>query len=176
MRSRYRCSMCPAIHINSRSWLRSSSTHEPSDPPLRVVCVNSAYSTFTDLATVRVRVLKKKLRMRRGDRRQRFVRPSPTSGRSPKPAHRTQERPTCDRYPEASTGIQSRTTKRRRAARDNVVCECTLKRSARKTSPLEPRLRYRSPARHDCRRVQRDYNRQFLLHPSIPCVLREARR
>ena len=30
--------MCPAIHINSRSWLRSSSTHEPSDPPLRVVC------------------------------------------------------------------------------------------------------------------------------------------
>ena len=40
MRSRYRCSMCPAIHINSRSWLRSSSTHEPSDPPLRVIiCV-----------------------------------------------------------------------------------------------------------------------------------------
>lgn len=37
MRSRYRCSMCPAIHINSRSWLRSSSTHEPSDPPPRVV-------------------------------------------------------------------------------------------------------------------------------------------
>ena len=31
------CSMCPAIHINSRSWLRSSSTHEPSDPPLRVI-------------------------------------------------------------------------------------------------------------------------------------------
>ena len=28
--------MCPAIHINSRSWLRSSSTHEPSDPPLSV--------------------------------------------------------------------------------------------------------------------------------------------
>ena len=37
MRSKYRCSMCPAIHINSRSWLRSSSMHEPSDPPLRVV-------------------------------------------------------------------------------------------------------------------------------------------
>ena len=37
MRSRYRCSMCPAIHINSRSWLRSSSTHEPSDPPPKVV-------------------------------------------------------------------------------------------------------------------------------------------
>ena len=28
--------MCPAVHINSRSLLRSSSTHEPSDPPLRV--------------------------------------------------------------------------------------------------------------------------------------------
>ena len=37
MRSRCRCSRYPAIHINSRSWLRSSSTHEPSDPPLRVV-------------------------------------------------------------------------------------------------------------------------------------------
>ncbi|VDI33579.1 Hypothetical predicted protein [Mytilus galloprovincialis] len=31
--------MCPAIHINSRSWLRSSSTHEPSDPPPRVVFI-----------------------------------------------------------------------------------------------------------------------------------------
>ena len=29
--------MCPAIHISSRSWLRSSSTHEPSDPPPKVV-------------------------------------------------------------------------------------------------------------------------------------------
>ena len=37
MRSRRRCSMCPAIHISSRSWLRSSSTREPSDPPLRGV-------------------------------------------------------------------------------------------------------------------------------------------
>jgi len=41
MRSRCRCSMCPAIHTNSRSWLRSSSTHEPSDPPLRVVSVTT---------------------------------------------------------------------------------------------------------------------------------------
>lgn len=39
VRSRCRCSMCPAIHINSRSWLRSSSTHEPSDPPHRGVFV-----------------------------------------------------------------------------------------------------------------------------------------
>ena len=29
--------MCSAIHINYRSWLRSSSTHEPSDPPHRIV-------------------------------------------------------------------------------------------------------------------------------------------
>ena len=28
--------LLPAIHINSRSWLRSSSIHEPSDPPLGV--------------------------------------------------------------------------------------------------------------------------------------------
>ena len=47
MRSRYRCSMCPAIHINSRSWLRSSSTHEPSDPPLRVVICVNFISSFT---------------------------------------------------------------------------------------------------------------------------------
>ena len=39
VRSRCRCSLCSAIHINSRSWLRSSSTHEPSDPPLKVVNV-----------------------------------------------------------------------------------------------------------------------------------------
>jgi hypothetical protein len=30
-----------AIHITSRSWLRSSSTHEPSDPPLRIVILAS---------------------------------------------------------------------------------------------------------------------------------------
>ena len=44
VRSRCRCSMCPAIHINSRSWLRSSSTHEPSDPPHRVVNIVCASS------------------------------------------------------------------------------------------------------------------------------------
>lgn len=43
MRSRCRCSVCPAIHINSRSWLRSSSTHEPSDPPHRAVLVCSRH-------------------------------------------------------------------------------------------------------------------------------------
>ena len=37
VRSRCRCSLYSAIHINSRSWLRSSSTREPSDPPLKVV-------------------------------------------------------------------------------------------------------------------------------------------
>lgn len=28
--------MCPAVHMSTRSLLRSSSTHKPSDPPLRV--------------------------------------------------------------------------------------------------------------------------------------------
>lgn len=37
VRSKSKCSVCPAIHTKSRSWLRSSSTREPSDPPLRVV-------------------------------------------------------------------------------------------------------------------------------------------
>lgn len=37
VRSKNQCSVCPAIHTKSRSWLRSSSTREPSDPPLRVV-------------------------------------------------------------------------------------------------------------------------------------------
>ena len=50
MRSRCRCSMCPAIHITSRSWLRSSSTHEPSDPPLRVV---SQFASTTETADSR---------------------------------------------------------------------------------------------------------------------------
>jgi hypothetical protein len=44
VRSKCRCSMCPAIHITSRSWLRSSSTHEPSDPPLGVVFFASVHS------------------------------------------------------------------------------------------------------------------------------------
>lgn len=29
--------MCPAVHTMTHSLLRSSSTHEPSDPPLRVI-------------------------------------------------------------------------------------------------------------------------------------------
>src|SRR5207253_1006540 len=41
VRSKCRCSMCPAIHITSRSWLRSSSTHEPRDPPLGVVFLST---------------------------------------------------------------------------------------------------------------------------------------
>ena len=39
VRSRRRCSVCSAIHTSSRGWPRSSSTREPSDPPLRVVNV-----------------------------------------------------------------------------------------------------------------------------------------
>ena len=59
VRSRYRCSMCPAIHINSRSWLRSSSTHEPSDPPPRVVYHIYSFSpretSFACLGNVRAK-------------------------------------------------------------------------------------------------------------------------
>lgn len=35
VRSKCRCS-CPAVYTTTRILLRSSSTHEPSDPPLRV--------------------------------------------------------------------------------------------------------------------------------------------
>jgi len=31
--------MCPAVHTMTHSLLRSSSTHEPSDPPLRVLYI-----------------------------------------------------------------------------------------------------------------------------------------
>ena len=41
LRSEFRCSMCPAIHTNSRILLRPSSTCEPSDPPLRIFFENS---------------------------------------------------------------------------------------------------------------------------------------
>ena len=58
MRSKCRCSMCPAIHINSRSWLRSSSTHEPSDPPPKVV-FHFAFAFSGDLS-VRPRQLVKR--------------------------------------------------------------------------------------------------------------------
>jgi hypothetical protein len=36
VRSKFRCSNCTAIRISYRVWPRSSSTREPSDPPLRV--------------------------------------------------------------------------------------------------------------------------------------------
>lgn len=45
VRSKSKCSVCPAIHTKSRSWLRSSSTREPSDPPLRVVFLDFSIST-----------------------------------------------------------------------------------------------------------------------------------
>lgn len=53
VRSKNQCSVCPAIHTKSRSWLRSSSTREPSDPPLRVVHLvcSIPYSTTRVLGT-----------------------------------------------------------------------------------------------------------------------------
>ncbi len=52
VRSKNQCSMCPAIHTKSRSWLRSSSTREPSDPLLRVVLFMGG-SGFLPLLDVR---------------------------------------------------------------------------------------------------------------------------
>jgi len=37
VRSKNVRSQCPAIHVTSRILLRSSSTHEPNDPPHRVI-------------------------------------------------------------------------------------------------------------------------------------------
>lgn len=42
MRSRGRCSKRSAIHITTQSWLCSSSSHEPSDPPLKVISFSLA--------------------------------------------------------------------------------------------------------------------------------------
>lgn len=38
--------MCPAVHMATRSLLRSSSTHEPSDPLSRVMMFNYYYYIF----------------------------------------------------------------------------------------------------------------------------------
>ncbi|GIX67235.1 uncharacterized protein CEXT_427441 [Caerostris extrusa] len=37
VRSKNQCSMCPAIHTKSRSWLRSSSTRSPTKTLLRLL-------------------------------------------------------------------------------------------------------------------------------------------
>lgn len=71
MRSRYRCSMCPAIHINSRSWLRSSSTHEPSDPPFRVIWLSFSKrsrqaSAKNDSKVIKIKNVKNESRQKLG--------------------------------------------------------------------------------------------------------------
>jgi len=41
--------MCPAVHMSTRSLLRSSSTHKPSDPPLRVeffICLYQLHKAY----------------------------------------------------------------------------------------------------------------------------------
>lgn len=74
MRSRCRCSVCPAIHISSRSWLRSSSTHEPSDPPHRAVLTHHERAPFGEHT---------RMRFERADGRRRNTGdpPAPRSGR-----------------------------------------------------------------------------------------------
>ena len=105
MRSRCRCSMCPAIHITSRSWLRSSSTREPSDPPLRVVRVceqNDGSPTLHALSVNRPYKVKRQKTARRGDgreaarssnRRRRSARRQ-SDRSSPRPGRSNETRPT----------------------------------------------------------------------------------
>lgn|GEM_PF-5482269 len=47
VRSKNRRSQYPAIHVTSRILLRSSSTHEPNDPPHRVI--QSVYFSLAQL-------------------------------------------------------------------------------------------------------------------------------
>ena len=114
MRSRCRCSMCPAIHITSRSWLRSSSTREPSDPPLRVVRVceqNDGSPTLHALSVNRPYKVVKRQNSTPGRRARgspffkpsqavgtKAVRPQLTPSRS---VQRETDRPKRDRYPDA---------------------------------------------------------------------------
>lgn len=63
VRSKNQCSMCPAIHTKSRSWLRSSSTREPSDPLLRVVFF---FVFLKELGDVSLRPLRVVLECERG--------------------------------------------------------------------------------------------------------------
>ena len=114
MRSRCRCSMCPAIHITSRSWLRSSSTREPSDPPLRVVRVceqNDGSPTLHALSVNRPYKVVKRQNSTPGRRARgspffkpsqavgtKAVRPQLTPSRS---VQRETDRPKRDRYPNA---------------------------------------------------------------------------
>ena len=51
---RFDDSLSSAIHITYRSWLRSSSMHEPRDPPLEVVLL---FFLLTDPTVLRRRIL-----------------------------------------------------------------------------------------------------------------------
>lgn len=69
VRSKNQCSMCPAIHTKSRSWLRSSSTREPSDPLLRVVFwVFFRNSGISPSAPMRSRYFRESHLSRRGEK------------------------------------------------------------------------------------------------------------
>ena len=47
--------MCPAVHKLTRNLLRSSSTHEPSDPPFRVVIFNYGMVSLDTTLTIAMR-------------------------------------------------------------------------------------------------------------------------
>lgn len=55
--------MCPAVHKLTRNLLRSSSTHEPSDPPFRVIFkkLHSNCIWITFLNNIRIRWLKENI-------------------------------------------------------------------------------------------------------------------
>ena len=104
VRSRYRCSMCPAIHINSRSWLRSSSTHEPSDPPPRVVI-------FTSFGCGRVRATDSRrtlpVRWGRSTRRRTSLLSKPYEKKKISPTEKTREGRPRGGVPEENGGALS---------------------------------------------------------------------
>jgi DNA gyrase inhibitor GyrI len=56
---RFDDSLSSAIHITYRSWLRSSSMHEPRDPPLEVVLLSFLLTDPTVLRRRILEVLKK---------------------------------------------------------------------------------------------------------------------
>ena len=127
MRSKCRCSMCPAIHINSRSWLRSSSTHEPSDPPPKVVffrfkavarpapptqeaCEVEPVASNPKIKRLRIQKQKKARGRHPSTRPTGLFKPSPTDGRPllkrkrelPSPLPRRRQRESGPPFPSAS--------------------------------------------------------------------------
>lgn len=52
--------MCPAVHTATRSLLRSSSTHEPSDPLSRVKIIQFCITFITDINTLCISLIERR--------------------------------------------------------------------------------------------------------------------